>query len=208
VQDKLTTAQNNLASAKQSSEQQIANLQDQITQLGAERNNDVTSSDQYVALMDQLNETKLKFALFSWWQVGPEGAFKDPQNKNKFYFTKNHRESSTVTVSSVLVYDFTKDESFQKNGTVDVLNGSTYLTEERLPAESEFRSVGITDRKFVFTQTHFENSPGPCFTPWLYDKLYYVDLDAVEEQVKKDYTLSDEQKIAETKKVEDCQNSL
>ncbi len=208
VEDKLITAQNNLVSTKQSFEQQVSALQEQITKLEREKSRAVTLSDEYIALMDQLNETKLKFAIFSWWQTGPEGVFKDPQDKNKFYFVTNHRESPTVTVGSIWVYDFTKDESFQKDGTVSALHGSTLLLSERLSAEREFRSVGIADDKFIFAETHFEDTPGPCATPWIsYNNMYYIDL-SVENPIKRDYTLSEEQRAAEMKKFKDCQNSL
>ena len=203
----LKTVQKNAASVQQSLQQQITALQNQIAQLGTNKNQSVTASDEYVALMNQLNETKFKLALLDFKQVSPYEVFRDPQNKNKFYYVENFKESATVTVSSISVYDFTKDQSFQKDGIINISEGTSVLFDQRLNGQSEFRGVGIVDNKFVFVETGIDDSPGPCFSMWLYSELSYIDLGIVN-PTRKTYTLSEDQKKVEEQKVTDCQNSL
>jgi len=203
VQNNLATAQNNFTSTEQLLKQQITVLQTQLE----EKSQAVTSSGEYVALMDQLNETKFKLALLDFKRVSPYEVFADPQNKNKFYFVSNHVESSAVTVSSISVYDFAKDQYFQENGIIHISEGSSMLFDKRLDGQREFRGVGIIDNKFVFVETSIDDSPGPCFSNWFYRNLSYIDL-GVANPTRKDFTLSDELKAVESQKATECQNSL
>lgn len=203
VQDNLTTAQNNFVNAEQTLKQQITDLQTQLE----EKSQAITSSAEYVALMDQLKETKFKLALTSRNAVMPT-IYADPQNKNRFYFITQEDLNEGGSNQSIWYYDFMNDSSFQKDGTIDIIDGHTLVYGEKLTKDQEFRGLGIVDNKFIFAETHFEDTPAVCAPRWIsYNSMYYVEL-GIENPTKKDYTLSEEQKAAEQKEFEDCQKSL
>lgn len=203
----LKTAEENSASATQALQQQITTLQNQIAQLGTEKGEAVTSSVEHVALLDQLKETKFKLALTSRNAVMPD-IYADLQNKNRFYFITQEDLNEGGSYQSIWYYDFMKDTSFQKDGTIDIIAGHTLVYREKLIENFEFRGLGIIDNKFIFAATHFEDTPAVCAPRWIsYNSMYYVDL-GIENPNKKDYTLSEEQRADEQKKFEDCQKSL
>ena len=153
-------------------------------------------------LNNELVKTKFELAILNFWQV--RQVFQDPQNKNKFYYVTNFDDGSDIWV-----YDLAKDKTYRQDGTFNfnIPEGNTLLLSQKLAKYQEFRGVGILSNKFVFVETSSDNSPGPCFSPWLYSNLEYIDL-WVSKPVRKPFTLPADLKRTEEQKATDCQNTL
>jgi len=153
-------------------------------------------------LNNELVKTKFELAILNFWQV--RQVFQDPQNKNKFYYVTNFDDGSDIWV-----YDLAKDKTYRQDGTFNfnIPEGNTLLLSQKLAKYQEFRGGGILSNKFVFVETSSDNSPGPCFSPWLYSNLEYIDL-WVSKPVRKPFTLPADLKRTEEQKATDCQNTL
>ncbi len=149
---------------------------------------------------DELVKTKFELAILNFWQV--RQVFQDPQNKNRFYYVTNFGDGSDIWV-----YDLAKDKTYQSSGNFNIPGGSTLLLSQKLTQYQEFRGIGITDSKFVFTETGSDNSPGSCFSPWFYPNLSYIDL-GISKPTRKPFTLPQDLKASEEQKVVDCQKTL
>jgi len=172
---------------------EIISLQNQISQLKEV----IVNIDE---LTDELIETKFKLEILDLWQVSE--VFRDPQNKNKFYYITNFDESS-----SIWVYDLAKDKVYQQSGIFNIPMGRTLLFSQKLAEHQEFIGIGITDNKFVFIEVSSDFSPGPCSSPWLYGDLEYIDLGMVS-PIRKSFILPDDLKQKEEEKVLDCLKDL
>lgn len=151
---------------------------------------------------DELVETKFKLAILDFWQV--REVFVDPQNKNKFYYVTNFGDGGDIWV-----YDLDKDKNYQQKGIFSLPEGNTLLFNQQLDKNQEFRGVGIIGDKFVFVETSVDNSPGPCFTPWLYNNLEYIDLGSSElTRTRKPFILPEDLKKSEDLKISDCLKDL
>jgi len=149
---------------------------------------------------DELIETKFKLAILDFWQV--RNVFRDPQNKNKFYYVTNFSDGSDIWV-----YDLSKDKTYQKDGTFNIPEGNTLLFNQKLAAGFEFRGVGIVDNKFVFLETRTDNSSGPCTSLWLSSNLEYINL-GISSPTRKSFTVSAELKKSEEQKMAECEKNL
>jgi len=149
---------------------------------------------------DELVKTKFELAILNFWQV--RSVFRDPQNKNKFYYV-----SEDSSGASIWVYDLVKDKTYQQKGTFNIPEGNTMLLNQKLAQYQEFRGVGFSGNKFVFVETINDNSPGPCFSPWFYSNLEYIDL-GVFKPTRKLFILPNDLKSSEEQKASECQNTL
>lgn len=176
---------------------EISSLKNQVNQLQQISNNQPTTTNNQT---DELVKTKFELAILNFWQV--RQVFRDPHNKNKFYYVTKDDSGSNIWV-----YDLTKDKTYQQGGDFNIPEGNTLLLSQKLVKYQEFRGVGIIDNKFVFTETSSDNSPGPCFSPWFYSNLSYVDLDLTK-STRKPFTLPQDLKTSEEQKVSNCQKNL
>jgi len=171
--------------------QQIVSLEKQIDQLQEKLNQKVGSEI----------EAKFKLAIRNFW--GVEDVLRDPQNKNKFYYISTDSDSEKIWL-----YDLSKDSTFQEKGTFNIPAGNTLLYAEKLDKDKEFRIVGIKENKLIFVETYIDDSPGPCFSPWLgyKNKLNYIEIDAAT-ITKKNYIVPNDILVSETEKVKKCEES-
>lgn len=176
---------------------EILALQNQVNQLKqtAEMvvNNTKTQSDELIA-------TRFQLAIQNFW--GVKEVFQNPQDKNQFYYI-----SSDSSGASIWVYDLSRDKSYQRDGTFNIPEGNTLLLNKQVAPNQEFRGVGFSDNKFVFTETSSENSPGPCFSPWFYQNLEYID-PGVTTPAAKPFTSSKDLLQTESQKTTNCQKNL
>ncbi len=176
---------------------EIVSLKSQVDQLKQVSATPPTNSNNQ---SDELVEAKFKLAIRDFW--GVREVFRNPQNKNQFYYI-----SDDSSGHSIWVYDLSKDKTYQQNGYFNIPEGNTLLLNQKLAQYQEFRGVGIIDNKFVFTETSTDNSPGPCFSPWFYSNLSYIDL-GVAKPTRKPFTLPQDLKASEEQKASDCQKTL
>ena len=153
-------------------------------------------------LNNELVKTKFELAILNFWQV--RQVFQDPQNKNKFYYVTNFDDGSDIWV-----YDLAKDKTYRQDGTFNfnIPEGNTLLLSQKLAKYQEFRGVGILSNKFVFVETSSDNSPGPCFSPWFYSNLEYIDL-GISKPTRKPFTLPEDLKRTEEQQATECQKTL
>lgn len=184
----------------------VVSLENQINQLSktvspTPASNQTTSDDsQTDELTNELVETKFKLAIRDFWNV--REVFRNPQNKNQFYYI-----SPDSSGTHIWVYDLAKDKTYQQNGSFNIPEGNTLLYSQKLAQYQEFRGVGFSGNKFVFVETGTDNSPGPCFSPWFYSNLQYIDL-GVSNPTRKSFTLPDDLRRTEEQKVSECQKTL
>lgn len=134
---------------------------------------------------DALTEIRFKLALLG--VRGVHESFRDPLDKNKFYFV-----TYMDGPYGIWVYDLTKDKPFQEKGTVGMVSeGYTLLFSQTLAKFREFKGVGIIENKFVFAETSPDFSLGPCASSWSYPNLQYIDL-GVSEPIRKSFTLPED----------------
>jgi hypothetical protein len=181
---------------------EVVSLQNQIDQLNKTVSpNQITSdNNQTDKLTNELVETKFKLAIRDFWNV--REVFRNPQNKNQFYYI-----SPDSSGTHICVYDLAKDKIYQQNGYFNIPEGNTLLYSQKLAQYQEFRGVGFSGNKFIFAETSTDNSPGPCFSPWFYSNLQYIDL-GVSNPIKKSFTLPDDLRRTEEQKVSECQKTL
>lgn len=156
--------------------------------------------DDFNNLKDELIKTKFELAVLKLWQV--RQVFRNPQNKNKFYYVTNFSDGSNIWV-----YDLNKDKTYQQNSTFNISEGNTLLLSQKLVQYQEFRGIGIIDNKFIFTETSSDNSPGPCFSKWFYRNLEYIDIEVLK-PIRKSFTLPEDLKTKEEQKSVNCQKAL
>lgn len=143
-------------------------LNNKITALQSQSSEKVVDSSADTNLRDELIEAKFKLALMDFW--GVREAFRDPVNKNLFYYATNFADGSDIWV-----YDLSKDTTYQKSGQFGIPQGNTLLYSEKLPEGQELSSIGIFDNKFVYSQLDSEISGGPCGSNWFLPNLKYID---------------------------------
>ncbi len=176
---------------------EVVSLRSQVEQLKQVSPASPTTSNNQ---NDELIEVKFKLAIRDFW--GVREVFRNPQNKNQFYYI-----SDDSSGHHIWVYDLSKDKSYQQNGYFNIPEGNTLLLNQKLAQYQEFRGVGFSGNKFVFVETSTDNSPGPCFSPWFYLNLEYIDL-GVTNPTRKPFTLPADLKRAEEQKAADCQKTL
>jgi len=176
---------------------EVVSLRTQVDQLKQVSTTPPTGSNNQ---SDELVEARFKLAIRDFW--GVRQVFRNPQDKNKFYYV-----SEDGSGASIWVYDLARDKTYQQNGSFNIPEGNTMLLNQKLAQYQEFRGVGFSGNKFVFVETSSDNSPGPCFSPWFYSNLEYIDL-GISKPVRKPFTLPADLKTTEEQKVSDCQKTL
>lgn len=149
---------------------------------------------------DELVESKFKLAIRNFW--GVREVFRNPQSLNEFYYT-------TVDGSgaNIWMYDLNKDSSYPQNGQFNIPEGNTLVFGQKLAQYREFRGVGFSGNKFVFVETDSDDSPGPCFSRWLYTTLEYIDV-GMPGASRKTFTMPADMKKAEEQNFLNCQKAL
>jgi hypothetical protein len=104
---------------------------------------------------------------------------------------------------------------------VNKKTGSIQIIEAALPQkvgsdEYVFRLIGANDSRILFIKQHIEDSPGPCWNPWVFvygtqQKGTYYDTEArrikaldIENNDFIDFIVSEEKRDTEWKIVEEC----
>ena len=176
---------------------EVVSLRTQVDQLKQASATPATGSSNQ---SDELVEAKFKLAIRDFWSV--REVFRNPQNKNQFYYI-----SDDSSGHHIWVYDLAKDKTYQQDGYFNIPEGNTLLLNQKLAQYQEFRGVGFSGNKFVFVETSNDNSPGPCFSPWFYSNLEYIDL-GISKPTRKPFTLPEDLKRTEEQKVTECQKTL
>ncbi|OGI16129.1 MAG: hypothetical protein A3E38_03345 [Candidatus Moranbacteria bacterium RIFCSPHIGHO2_12_FULL_54_9] len=150
---------------------------------------------------EQLN---LKFSLdiLKFW--GIREVFQYPVNPEVFYYISNSNAGKSATVSK---FDTSKVEDFLHKESYDLPKYNENVFLDNFYGDLELRGVGFDGDKFVFAKTSRDNSPGPCFSPWFYESLNYIEVDSTP-AVRKPYSLSNA-KLTELKEEEKrCRETL
>ncbi len=182
---------------QQSMSDEIISLRNKVDQL---KQDSPTRPTTFNNQSDELLEAKFKLSIRDFW--GVREVFRNSQNKNQFYYI-----SDDSSGHHIWVYDLAKDKTYQQNGYFNIPEGNTLLLNQKLAQYQEFRGVGFSGNKFVFVETSTDNSPGPCFSPWLYSNLEYIDL-GVTNPTRKPFTLPADLRRTEEQKVTDCEKTL
>jgi len=141
-----------------------------------------TTSFSSSAQNDEITEIKFKLALLA--VRGVHESFRDPLDKNKFYFV-----TYMDGPYGIWVYDLTKDKTFQENGNISMTQeGYTLLFNQKLAKFRELKGVGVVENKFVFAETSPDFSLSACASSWSYPNLQYIDL-GVSAPTRKQFTL-------------------
>lgn len=176
--------------------EKISELYGQVENLQVANTASVATAISLIPQNDELMVTKLQLALLDGWSV--RSFFRDDQNPKTFYFVTN-----TTSSSNIWVYDMDSDTSYQKDGTFNITEGSTLLHSEKIGETFEFKGVGITEKKFVFTEANVKEKIESCESMWLGSNLKYMDL-GTSKPVINDFAISDDMKKSEEKKVAVC----
>lgn len=143
----------------------------------------VQTSDSVPALKEKLADTE-----FEAWQLAHQlfisgGYIKDPNDKNKYYYTSYPDDSYTKI--EFYVYDLSKDENFQKTNDISVPEVTKLLYGESVTKDTWTKIEGIHDSQLVFYQGSGDDSPGDCFEPLLADYYTFYSLDLSASSVTK-----------------------
>ena len=105
-----------------------------------------------------------------------------------FAFTSSEGERDAFNVGR---YDGNTDTDRREDEGINLYPGETfdYVFEEELSADRRIHIVGLDENRLVLWETGIDNSPGPCFDPWLAEGLTYLDLDK-EPLIRKPYQAS------------------
>jgi len=147
-------------------------------------------------------QLKIKFSLdiLKFW--GVKEAFQYPKNPYIFYYI-----TEDSTGFSIGKFDASKDKNYLQDKNPNIPQYNEFVYNEKLSKGNEFRGVGFDEDKFVFTETSEENSPGPCFSPWLYNKLSYIDINSSKIE-KRPYTVSAQKLQQVNNEAAYCQKNL
>ena len=162
----------------------------------------VDKSDSRGKTLTYAEQLNLKFSLdiLKFW--GIREVFQYPQNPDSFYFVMNEKNSARI-----VEFDASKVDSYLQNQSVDFPAYFENVFLDKFYGDLELRGVGFDGKKFVFAKTNRDNSPGPCFSPWFYENLNYIEVDSTP-AVRKSYSLSSE-KLTELKEEEKrCRETL
>ncbi|SRR3989339_1761483 len=162
---------------------------------------------------DELFEEKFKLALQDFPGANAGEVFRDPQNKNKFYFVTNATVVANMPNNDgagIYVYDLTKDKTYQENGTINVKEGSTELLYKMISQQKVLIGIGVLENKFGFelASRGYSLPKESCDSPWIYGmNLEYLDL-GVPNPTPQVFVLSKDLEKAEQQKTADCQKAL
>ncbi len=145
-------------------------------------------------------KTKASLDLLRFWSV--RSIFQDPQNPRMFYYT-----SRSGTQGMIATLNTQKDKNYLQDEHPDIPSYTDVVWEEPLADDVEFRGVGFDGNKFVFIKTHIDHSPHPCFSPWLYGDLNYVNI-FLSPAKKMIYIPSDFKLQQEKDKMASCEKEL
>lgn len=153
------------------------------------------------ATRDDLVEAQFKLTLKDFW--GSDYIYRHPLDKNKFVFIIEDSGGEHISL-----YDLRKDINYQKTGSFNIPEGliPVYTEKHSRPNDGtdiELRGVGMDGSKLVIWETGVDNSPGPCFNPWLANDLTYIDVD-VPTSARKPYTVPESKMREVEKEVEEC----
>lgn len=151
------------------------------------------------ALAKQL-ETKFSLDILKFW--GVKEVFQYPKNQYRFYYI-----TEDSTGFSIGKFDASKDKNYLQDKNPDIPQYNEFVYNEKLSKGDELRGVGFDEDKFVFAETSKENSPGPCFSPWLYGNLNYIDVNTSKIE-RNSYTVSAQKLQQANNEVADCQKNL
>jgi len=199
-----------MKSAEQSWQQQISVLQDQINQLQQvpqnqqietlTENEDTRSSSS--SGLTEAEALKQKFALdiLRFW--GVRQVYQYPQNPNIFVYI-----SEDSSGQNIFKFDASKDENYLQDEYPNIPAYNRLLLNVKISSGNEFRGVGFDGSKFIFTETGKNNSPGPCFSPWFYGNLSYIDINA-SQITRQPYTISNQKTQEVQNEAEECEKNL
>ncbi len=123
---------------------------------------------------------------------------------NRFYYIEN---AGPPNSSRIYRYDYAEDTSFQNGGRINVSPVlPIYL--ERLEKDYEFRLLDLVDGEIIFYKTSTDDSPGPCFSPWIGGyELFSAGVYSTN-NLKYPYTVSPEKRKSEEESMRQCQLHL
>jgi len=199
-----------MKSAKQSLQQQIFVLQDQIGQLlqvsrdqkieKSIENEDTQSSSGLTEVDAEALKRKFSLDILRFW--GVRHVYQYPQNPNIFVYI-----SEDSSGQNIWKFDASKDENYLQDEYPNIPAYNRLLLNVKISSDNGFQGVGFDGSKFIFAETNKDNSPGPCSSPWLYGNLSYIDINAPQ-ITRQPYTISN-QKIQEVQnETEKCQKNL
>lgn len=160
--------------------------------------------DSSTSMADELVEAKFKLAIRNFWNV--EQVFRNPNNKNQFYYAMQDSANSRI-----MMYDLSKDAAYAKDTTFNIPEGSREAVAKKLAANREFWGVGFSGNMFVFLETTKDNSPGPCASPWLLSGpavTYYSVDTTISKPTVKPFTIPAQLKASEEAKQSACVKNL
>ena len=197
-----------MKSTKQSLQQQVSVLQNQISQLQkipqSQQVETPTESDNTrpnSGLMEvQLLKQKFSLDILRFW--GVRQVFQSPQNPNIFVYI-----SEDGSGQNIWKFDASKDENYLQDEYPNIPAYNKLLLNVKISSDNEFRGIGFHGNKFIFTETGKDNSPGPCFSPWLYNNLSYIDINA-SQSTRQPHTTSDQKLQQVQSETEECQKNL
>lgn len=145
-------------------------------------------------------QMKASLEMLAFWQV--REVFQSPSNPQVMFFILNENGSARI-----VKYDTSKVENYLHNQSIDYPAYIETVYDEVVGSENELRGVGFDDNKFVFAQSLRENSPGPCFTPWLYSNLNAIKVDEAT-VMKQSYDMPKAKLDAVMSEVAKCEDEL
>ena len=197
-----------LKSIEQSLQEQISSLNNQISQLQQvsqdpqiEPSAENENAQPGIGLTEaQALKQKFSLDILRFW--GVRQVYQYPQNPNIFVYI-----SEDGSGQNIWKFDASKDENYLQDEYPNIPAYNKLLINAKISSDNEFRGVGFDGDKFIFTETWADNSPGPCFSPWVYGNLSYIDINA-SQITRQPYTISN-QKLEEVQgEAEECQKNL
>lgn len=149
---------------------------------------------------DQLLKMKFSLDILRFWQV--DQVFQYPQDPNKFYYILGGGAGESIEM-----FDASKDKNYLQDEYPSVPTYNEVVYNEKISDGNEFRGVGFDGNKFVFMETSTDDSPGPCYSPWLSSKLSYIDVTA-STITRQPYIIPSEKQQQEINNRNICQENL
>jgi len=193
----------NMQTKSQDFEQQIETLQKQaqgLEQETQEAKNTIAEAEKKVLNDAQLLNLRVSYDILLW---SGQPVFQYSEDPSIFVYINRDAKGQHIWK-----YSTGNFETYMKNNNPIISDHKTLLYLEKLSnPDDEFRSVGFDGNKFVFTQTSYQNSPGPCFSDWTYPTLYAINI-AESNPTRQDYSPSSDILTREQTKQAQCQKEL
>ncbi len=148
----------------------------------------------------QILKQKFSLDILRFW--GVRRVFQYPQNPNIFVYI-----SEDGLGQHICKFDASKDKNYLQDEYPDIPVYNKWLLNVKVSSGNEFRGVGFDGSKFIFTETSKGNSPGPCFSGWLYNNLSYININA-SQITRQPYTVSNQKLQQVQNEMKECSKKL